>query len=41
MGNEILSFLLDRFVDALLPYDTDIEITEIQKSILIFYHKII
>ena len=32
MGNEILSFLLDRFVDALLPYDTDIEITEIQKK---------
>lgn len=30
MGNEILSFLLDRFVDALLPYDTDEECTEIQ-----------
>ncbi len=32
MGNEILTFLLDRLMDALIYYDTDIEISEIQKK---------
>ena len=30
MGNEILCFLLDRFVDALIYYDTEVELSEIQ-----------
>lgn len=32
MGNEIVSFLLDRFVDALIPYDTQEGISDIQEK---------
>ena len=32
MGNEIISFLLDRFVDALLPFDSEKEQSEIQEK---------
>jgi len=32
MGNEILTFLLDRFMDALIVYDSEEEISEIQEK---------
>ena len=32
MGNEIISFLLDRFVQALIPYDTDQPMSEIDEK---------
>lgn len=32
MGNEILTFLLDRFMDALIVYDSDEEMSEIQEK---------
>lgn len=32
MGNEVLEFLLSKFVDALIYYDTSHELTEIQKK---------
>lgn len=32
MGNEILTFLLDRFLDALIVYDSDDAMTEIQEK---------
>lgn len=32
MGNEIITFLLDRFMDALLPYDSDQCMSEIQQK---------
>lgn len=32
MGNEILTFLLDRFMDALIVYDSEEEMSEIQKK---------
>lgn len=32
MGNEVLTFLMDRFIDALIYYDTDEEMSEIQKK---------
>lgn len=32
MGNEVISFLLDRFVSALIYYDSDVEISEIQSK---------
>lgn len=32
MGNEIIDFLLDRFVDALIVYDTDSKMSEIQNK---------
>ena len=32
MGNEIISFLLDCFVDALLPFDSEKEQSEIQEK---------
>lgn len=30
MGNEVITFLLDRFVDALIPYDSNEDVSEIQ-----------
>ena len=30
MGNEVITFLLDRFVDALISYDSTEDISEIQ-----------
>lgn len=30
MGNEVITFLMDRFVDALVPFDSEEDITEIQ-----------
>ena len=32
MGNEIITFLLDRFMDALLPYDSGLNMSEIQEK---------
>ena len=32
MGNEIITFLLDRFMDALLPYDSGLKMSEIQEK---------
>lgn len=32
MGNEILTFLLDRFMNALIPYDSDEAMSEIQEK---------
>ncbi|MFR5527194.1 MAG: dGTPase, partial [[Clostridium] innocuum] len=32
MGNEIITFLLDRFMDALLPYDSGLRMSEIQEK---------
>lgn len=32
MGNEIITFLLDRFVNALLPYDSGEQMSEIQEK---------
>lgn len=32
MGNEVITFLLDRFVKALIPYDTDIAMSEIDQK---------
>ena len=32
MGNEILTFLMDRFMEALIVYDSDTEMSEIQEK---------
>lgn len=32
MGNEVISFLLQRFVNALIPYDADIKMSEINQK---------
>lgn len=32
MGNEIITFLLDRFMDALVPYDSGLRMSEIQEK---------
>ena len=32
MGNEILTFLLDRFMDALIVYDSEEQMSDIQKK---------